>query len=302
MLPQKVVIREVGLRDGLQPEKLFVPTEEKVALADALVGAGLRQIEATSFVSPRAVPQMRDAAELARALDRSQDVIYSALVANVRGARDAVDAGMCELQIVVSCSDTHSRKNVKMPKADSLGQAAAIAVLAREHRVAVRAALATTFGCPYEGDIPFATVYSLIDELQAAGIKRFSLADTAGLANPRQMSELCSEVVRKYPCVEFSLHLHDTRGMALACVLAGLSSGITVFESSIGGLGGCPFIPQATGNVATEDLVYMLEAMGIQTGLDWQKLMDAAMLAEKILGRPLASRQLALANGRCQPV
>jgi hydroxymethylglutaryl-CoA lyase len=184
MLPQKVVIREVGLRDGLQPEKLFVPTEEKVALADALVGAGLRQIEATSFVSPRAVPQMRDAAELARALDRSQDVIYSALVANVRGARDAVDAGMCELQIVVSCSDTHSRKNVKMSKADSLGQAAAIAVLAREHRVAVRAALATTFGCPYEGDIPFATVYSLIDELQAAGIRRFSLADTAGLANP----------------------------------------------------------------------------------------------------------------------
>jgi hydroxymethylglutaryl-CoA lyase len=299
MLPTEVTIREVGLRDGLQAEKKFVPTEDKLALAGALAAAGLRQIEATSFVSPRAIPQLRDAAKVIAALDMEGSVTYSALVANMRGAVDAIACGVRELQLVATCSESHSRNNVSMSVAESLSQAAEIAALARDNNVAVRAALSTVFGCPYEGVIPYSTVYSMIEALLKAGINHIALSDTGGMANPRQVSEICLEVISNYPGAEFALHLHDTRGIALACVFAGLSNGVTVFESSIAGLGGCPFIPNATGNIATEDLVYMLEAMGIQTGLDWHKLMDAALLAEKLLGRQLASRQLALARGRC---
>lgn len=300
-LSHSILIREVGLRDGLQAERHFVPTKDKLALAQLLTEAGLREIEATSFVSPRAVPQLRDATEMVTALGRQEGVTYSALVVNRRGAEDAIAAGICELQLVVSASESHSEKNVRMTVEQALSQAAEIAALAGDHGVIMRTALATTFGCPYEGAVPYDRVYGLIEKLLAVGTKRISLADTAGLGNPQQVSELCRGVLSRFPEAEFSLHFHDTRGLGLPCVLAGVWGGIRVIESSIGGLGGCPFIPQATGNIATEDVVYMLEAMGLHTGLDWQKLMDAALLAEKILGRELGSRQLSLLRSHpCQ--
>lgn len=300
MLPKEVIIREVGLRDGLQPEARFLPTPDKLKLARALVEAGLRELEATSFVSPKTVPQMADAAELIKALDQVPGVNYSALVVNLRGAREAIAAGLRELQFVVSCSEAHSRSNVRMSIGEALAQAAEISALAHASAVRVRTALSVVFGCPFEGEVPKDKVFAIIEKLQAEGVRHISLSDTAGLANPLQVGLLCQEAVHIFPGVGFSLHLHDTRGLALACIMAGLEKGITVIESSIGGLGGCPFIPQATGNVASEDLVYMLQAMGIRTGLDWQKLMGAAMLAERLLGRQLNSRQLTLARDRCQ--
>jgi hydroxymethylglutaryl-CoA lyase len=296
-----ILIREVGLRDGLQAEKDFIPTEDKLALARALTDAGLREIEATSFVSPRAVPQLRDAGEMVRALGRPEGVMYSALVVNRRGAEDAIAAGVPELQFVVSASETHSQKNVRMSTDDALSQGAEISALAKEHGLIIRTALATTFGCPYEGRVPYDRVYSLIEKLLTLGVSRISLGDTAGLGNPQQVSELCRGVLDRFPEAGFSLHLHDTRGVGLACALAGIWAGIQVIESSIGGLGGCPFIPRAKGNIATEDVVYMVESMGLSTGLDQQKLLEAALLAEKILGRELNSRQLSLArNQQCQ--
>ncbi|MDW7651810.1 MAG: hydroxymethylglutaryl-CoA lyase [Bacillota bacterium] len=300
-LTHGILIREVGLRDGLQNEQQFVPTEDKIELARALTEAGLREIEATSFVSPRAVPQLRDGREMIESLGQQEGVSYSALVVNRRGAEDAIAAGVKELQLVLSASETHSMKNVRMSVDEALGQIAEISALAKEHNVIIRTALATTFGCPFEGKMPFERVYSLVDKLFEVGVERVSLADTAGLGNPQQVSELCRGILERFPQNGFSLHFHDTRGLGLACALAGVWGGIKVIESSIGGLGGCPFIPNATGNIATEDLVYMLESMGIDTGLNWQKLMDAALLAEKILGRELGSRQLALARShQCQ--
>ena len=299
-LSHSILIREVGLRDGLQAEQKFVPTQDKLRVAQALTTAGWREIEATSFVRPRAVPQMRDAAELVKALGQPEGVNYSALVVNRRGAEDAIATGVKELQFVVSCSETHSERNVRMSVEDALGQAAEIATLAKEHGLIMRTALATTFGCPYEGTVSYDRVYSLLEKLFSLGVQRVSLADTAGLGNPQQVSELCRGILSRFPAEGFSLHFHDTRGLGLACVLAGIWGGIRTIESSIGGLGGCPFIPHATGNVATEDVVYMVESMGLTTGLDQQKLMDAALLMEEVLGRELNSRQLSLArNHQC---
>jgi hydroxymethylglutaryl-CoA lyase len=299
-LSHSIIIREVGLRDGLQSEKTFMPTEDKLALARALTAAGIPEIEATSFVSPRAVPQLRDAKELVQSLGQPEGVTYSALVVNRRGAEDAIAAGVRELQFVVSASETHSRKNLLMSVNEALTQGAEIATLAREHGVIIRTALATTFGCPYEGKMPHDRVYSLLEKLFELGVQRVSLADTAGLANPQQVSEICRGVLARFPEAGFSLHFHDTRGLGLACVLAGIWGGIRVIESSIGGLGGCPFIPRATGNIATEDVVYMVESMGLSTGIDWQTLMGAAHLAETLLDRDLNSRQLSLHKyGHC---
>jgi len=297
-LPRSVLIREVGLRDGLQNEKSFIATEDKIALAWALTEAGLKEIEATSFVSPQAVPQMRDALQVVKALGNPAGVSFSALVVNTRGAEDAIAAGVRELQVVATCSETHSAKNVRMTVEQALAEIEAIAGLAGEHGVIMRVALSTVFGCPYEGKIPYDRVYALVERLLALGMARVALSDTAGLGNPLHVSEICHGILTRFPEGDFSLHIHDTRGMGLACVTAGVWSGIRVIESSIGGLGGCPFIPHATGNIATEDVVYLLEAMGVQTGLDWPKLLAAALLAEKIIGRELGSRQLALARGR----
>lgn len=297
-----VLIREVGLRDGLQNEKKFIETEDKITLARALTRAGLKEVEVTSFVSPKAVPQMRDALQVVEALGSPPGVSYAALVVNSRGAEDAIAAGVRELQLTTTCSETHSEKNVRMTVEQALSQIEAIARLAGESGVTVRVALSTVFGCPYEGNIPYDRVYSLVERLLGMGMARVALSDTAGLGNPRQVSELCQGILARFPEGDFSLHIHDTRGMGLACVTAGVWAGIRVIESSIGGLGGCPFIPNATGNIATEDVVYMLEAMGLPTGLDWPKLLEAAFLAEKIVGRELGSRQLALARGQaCIP-
>ncbi|WP_161598023.1 hydroxymethylglutaryl-CoA lyase [Dethiobacter alkaliphilus] len=289
-----VLIREVGLRDGLQNEKQFVATEDKIRLARALTAAGLREIEITSFVSPKAVPQMRDAKEIVAALGQPEGVTYSALVVNRRGAEDAIASGVKELQYVVSCSETHSQKNVRMSVDEALQQAAIISDLAKENGLTIRTALSATFGCPFEGKTSYDRVYDLLEKLFSLGVERVSLSDTAGLGNPRQVAQLCQGIVARFPEDRFSLHLHDTRGLGLACTLAGVWAGIRVIESSIGGLGGCPFVPNATGNIATEDVVYMMEEMGISTGLDWQQLMNAAMMAEKILGRDLNSKQLSL--------
>lgn len=291
-----ILIREVGLRDGLQAERRFIPTEQKVELARSLASAGLREIEATSFVSSRAVPQFQDAKEVIRSLGYPEGVSYSALIVNRRGAEDAIAAGVKELQFVVSASETHSQKNVRMSISEALTQGAEIVALAKQHGIKIRTALATTFGCPYEGNVPYEQVYALIDKLFTWGVDRISLGDTAGLSNPKQVSELCHGILSRFPDSTCSLHFHDTRGLGLACVLAGIWSGFRVIESSIGGIGGCPFIPNASGNIATEDVVFMVESMGLSTNLNQDKLLASAYLAEKILRRHLNSKQLALSK------
>ncbi len=281
----QVSIREVGPRDGLQNEQP-VPPEAKVALLDALSATGVSRIEAVSFVSPRAIPQMADAEGVWLAAHKEPGVRYSALVPNERGAQRALAAGFTEIEVVVSASDTHNRTNVNMSTAASLDQ---ITELIKEIHVAggsVEVIVATSFGCPFEGDVPPSRVAGIVERVLADGADRVAYGDTTGMATPRRVRDLFAEVPREAPTL---LHFHNTRGTGLANILTALELGITEFDASIGGLGGCPYAPGATGNVATEEVVYMLQDMGLQTGIDLEKLIEAAALAEKIVGRTLPS-------------
>ncbi len=281
----KVSIREVGPRDGLQNEQP-VPAAAKVALLDALSATGVGRIEAVSFVSPKAIPQMADAEGVWVAAHKEPGVRYSALVPNERGAQRALAAGFTEIEVVVSASDTHNRRNVNMSTAESLDR---ITDLVKEIHTAggsVEVIVATSFGCPFEGDVKPSRVAGIVERVLADGADRVAYGDTTGMATPRRVRDLFSEVPRHVPTL---LHFHDTRGTGLATILTALDLGITEYDASVGGLGGCPYAPGATGNVATEEVVHMLEDMGIDTGVDLDKLLEAAALAEKIVGRRLPS-------------
>lgn len=295
-LPEKVLIREVGPRDGLQSEQTYIPAGQKLQLIEDLTLAGLKAIEVTSFVHPRAVPQLRDAEEVVSGLPRRPGVCYSALIANVRGLRRALAAGVDEVQVVISASEAHNLRNVNMTVNESLARLSEMQSLARGELLVLRVAIATAFGCPYEGRIPYSRVVSLAHSCASMGITQITLADTAGMANPRQVRELLNVLKRELPPVEFALHFHDTRGMGLANVLAGLEAGISIMESSVGGLGGCPFIPGATGNIATEDLVFMLQEMGIETGINVTKVVECARFVGRILGKELPGKISRLAS------
>jgi hydroxymethylglutaryl-CoA lyase len=286
-LPTRLILTEVGPRDGLQAENAFLPTEQKVTLINALSRTGLQRIEVTSFVHPKAVPQLADAEDVMATIDRQPNVTYSAMVPNARGASRAVASRIDEMVAFFSASETHNRKNVNMTVEESLQVLKDILRIGREGQVPLSTIISTAFGCPFEGAVPEERVLYLVGRIVELGIGQVTLADTTGMANPNQVYRLCSRVVRACPEVNLGLHFHNTRGAASANVLAGLEVGVSRFDGSIGGLGGCPFAPGATGNLATEDMAHMLEEMGINTGIDLAKLIDCAKLAERFVQREL---------------
>ena len=289
-IPARVTINEVGPRDGLQNEDGFVETSKKVEFIERLADTGLQRIEAVSFVHPKAIPQMRDASDVMAALPHREGLTYLALVPNEIGARNAIAAKTHEIGTVVSASESHNRSNVQRSIAESLNGIAGVAQLATAAGIPWQGYISTAFGCPYEGDISSTKVVEIAHALVALGATAISLGDTIGAANPRQVSTLIRTLRTGIPDTPLRLHFHDTRGTALANVLAALEEGVDSFDGSVGGLGGCPYAPGAAGNVATEDLVYMLHEMGIATGIDLQGLIGVARWAEDLVGRPLPGR------------
>lgn len=287
-----VTLHEVGLRDGLQNEAAFVPTEDKIALAGMLADAGLRRIELTSFVSPRWIPQLADHDSVARDTPRRAGVAYSALVPNRRGLEGAKAAGLRDIAIFLSASETHTKKNINKSIAEALLELAEVAKAALNQGMRVRGYVSTVFGCPYEGRVDPGKVHTLVHQLLAMGVFEISLGDTIGVANPKQVREMIERLRADVPLEKLALHMHDTRGAALANVLAGLDCGITTFDSAFGGLGGCPYAPGASGNLATEDVVYTLDGMGFETGVDLQKVVHASSRVGSLVGRTLPSKVL----------
>ncbi|MHB1419466.1 MAG: hydroxymethylglutaryl-CoA lyase [Bacillota bacterium] len=287
-LPQKVIVREVGPRDGLQREPVFVPTAVKVELVNRLVEAKLPVVEATSFVSPRAVPQMADAEQVMKQIIRKPGVTYCALTANANGCQRAFAAGADEIHIVVSASEIHNLKNINRTTAQALEEVSKIMECAGGRPV--RGAVVMAFGCPWEGEIAPELVARLAGEYISMGISHITLADTSGMGNPLQVRRVIDLVLSLYPQAEITLHLHDTRGLGMANTLAALEAGINIFEVSVGGLGGCTVVPGAIGNVATEDLVFMLHSMGVVTGVDLEKLVECARWLQDALDKPLPGK------------
>ncbi len=290
-LPARISLREVGPRDGLQNEDP-VPTQAKIELIDRLSRTGVSRIEAVSFVRPEAIPQMADADEVWKGIGRAAGVRYSALVPNLRGARRALDSGLAEIEAVVSASDTHNRKNVRRSTEESLDDIAAIIDEAHQRDVPCQVIISTAWGCPYEGDVPVSRVVQVAGRAVAGGADSISFGDTTGMATPCRVRSLVGEFRSAYPDVPLNLHFHNTRGTGLANVLAALELGVADFDASVGGLGGCPYAPGATGNIATEELVHMVEDMGIATGVDLEAMIEAAADAERIVGRTLPSQVL----------
>ncbi|MBB3771364.1 hydroxymethylglutaryl-CoA lyase [Angulomicrobium tetraedrale] len=285
--PARVFIQEVVTRDGLQIEPRFVPTADKIALIDALSDTGVAKIEVTSFVSPKAVPNLADAAEVARAIRRRPGVTYVALVPNLRGAEAALAADLDELNLVMSVSATHNLANMRLTPDQSLEGFRAIVAAARGTRARLNGSIATAFGCPFEGAQPAEKVLGLAAAYLDADLDSITLADTTGMANPRQVADLVAAFRARFGAVPLTLHFHNTRGMGLANVLAALGQGADRFDASLGGLGGCPFAPGATGNISTEDLVHMLEEMGVATGVDLGRLLELARGLPDLLGHDI---------------
>jgi len=292
-LPASVRIREVGPRDGIQSEKAHVATASKVALIDALSETGLRAIEAVSFVSPKAIPQMADAREVWDGIARKEDVFYSALVPNRKGAEIAAEVGVDGMQVFIAASDSYNLKNVKRTVEESLANVTDVVAVGREANIPVEGTISTAFGCPYEGDVPPTRVAEVSRWMADEGIGAISYGDTTGMGTPRRVREVIEAVREDLPDLVLNMHFHDTRGTGLANVLTALELGIDYFDASIGGMGGSPYAEGATGNIATEDLVHMLEDMAIETGVDLERLLDAARLAQGFIEGRLPSKVLA---------
>lgn len=286
-LPARVTICEVGTRDGFQIESDFIPTDLKIQVVDLLSEAGVPRIEVTSFVHPRAVPQLRDAEAVMTGIRRRRGTQYAALVPNDKGAVRAVDAGVDALHTVLSASESHNLANVNMTIAESLEKLRAVLQVAARARVPVVCGISTSFGCPFEGAVPVCTLEAIVARLADMGARAFGLADTTGMANPHQVAQTLERLVPRFPGVEWTLHTHDTRAMAIPNIMAAMECGVTNFDSSVGGLGGCPFAPGASGNVCSEDLVHALHAMGVETGIDLDRLLDVSRRVETIVGRSL---------------
>lgn len=298
-LPPRATIYEVGPRDGLQNEARMVPTSEKIAFINALAETGLRHIEITSFVNPRWIPQLADASEVARRVNRPTGVIYSALVPNKKGLDAALAVGMPEIAVFLSASETHNKKNVNKTIAETLKAFEEVVLPARGAGVRVRAYVSTVYGCPYEGAVDPLRAVELVRTLRQMGVYQVSLGDTVGVANPAQVERVLSMVLAEVPEDQIAMHFHDTRGTALANCLVGLALGVTTVDSAIGGLGGCPYAPGASGNLATEDLVAMLHAMGVETGVDVDRLVEVSQLAAAQVGHDLPSKYLKAHLGAC---
>lgn len=290
-LASEVLIEDEALRDGLQIEKRLFSVAEKVSFADAIADAGVRRIQLGSFVHPKWVPQMADTDEVFATLKPRSGVVYSALVLNMAGLDRALAARVKHLSISISASETHSQKNTNKSVADALAGIRPIIERALSEGISVRAGIQSALGCGYEGAVPLERVLMIAKLYGEIGVHEINIADTAGLANPKQVFESVTAVREVVPSkTQLSLHLHDTRGLGLANMFAGLQAGVAIFDAAVGGLGGCPFIPAASGNISTEDAVFALEQMGVRTGIDWRKLCGVARQFETTLGRRLPSR------------
>ena len=287
-----VKIVEVGPRDGLQNEKATLPAEAKIAFITALGDAGLRVIEAGAFVSPKWVPQMADTAEVYRNIPKDPGVEYPVLVPNEKGLDRAIDAGVTSIAIFTAASETFNKRNINMSIEESFANYAPVAARARAEGVRVRGYVSTAFGCPYEGDVPPEKVLEVAARLLDLGCYEVSIGDTIGVGNPMQVQGVVGMLLQVIPAKRLAMHFHDTRGTALANTLAALEMSIATFDASAGGLGGCPYAPGASGNMATEDLVYMLDRMGIETGVDLKRLVQAASIIAPYLDHPLPGRYL----------
>lgn len=294
-LPGDVIIKEVGPRDGLQNESAFVATADKVALIERLADAGLRHIEVSSFVHPKWIPALADAADVFQAIHRRDGVTYSALVPNERGLERALSVGVDEVNVFMSASESHNQKNINKSIDDTFPVLKAVVDAAKQAGLLVRGYVSTVFGCPYEGDVAIDDVRKVSCRLLEMGVDELSLGDTIGVAVPTQVNEVIRSLETDIPKSRLALHFHDTRGTAIANIWAGLCCGIRTFDASVGGLGGCPYAPGASGNVATEDVFYLLSKLGIETGINEQRLMETVAWFETVIGRPLAShsRQVA---------
>jgi hydroxymethylglutaryl-CoA lyase len=276
--PASVRVVEVGPRDGLQNEKSIVPTALKIAFIEALAGAGLSVIEATSFVSPKSIPQLADADEVMRGIRQRDGVRYPVLVPNERGMERAVAAGAREIAVFTAASESFTRHNINATIAESIERFAPVVARAKAERMRVRGYISTCFGCPYEGAVPADAVLSVSQRLLDLGVDELSIGDTIGVATPNQVDDLCARLLALTNAERLAMHFHDTRGTALANVLAALQRGIAIIDSAAGGFGGCPYAPGAAGNLATEDLLYMLHGMGVETGVSLEGVVSATAL------------------------
>jgi hydroxymethylglutaryl-CoA lyase len=282
--PKRVSINEVSVRDGFQSEPQFIPTEEKIRLIDRLSDTGLARIEVTSFVSPKAIPNLRDAQEVMAGIARKPGVVYAALVPNERGCERALECEVDEVNLVMSVGETHNMANMRMTHEKSLDQFRRVMSLVRGTRLQVNGCVATAFGCPFEGEQPVAKVLEVVRQYLEMGMNSITLADTTGMADPRQVNALCRTVFESFPGTALTVHFHNTRGMGLANVIAALDAGVNSFDASLGGIGGCPYAPGATGNICTEDMVHMLASCGVDTGVDLDRLLAIARDLPGIVG------------------
>mgnify|MGYP001770541398 FL=1 len=290
--PNHVTIKEVGPRDGLQNEKTAIATEDKIAWINQLSKTGLTYIEITSFVHPKWIPQLADALDVAAGIERAPGVTYAALVPNQKGLENALTTQVDEISVFMSASETHNQKNINKSISDTFPILTAVVQEAKRAKKTVRGYLSTVFGCPYEGEVSIEQVAAISERLFEMGVDELSLGDTIGVATPRQVEAVLNSLLKRFPKEKLSMHFHDTRGTALANVLLSLEMGITTFDSSLGGLGGCPYAPGASGNVATDDLLYMLHGMDIATGIDAGRLTEAALFIQNKIGRALNSHYL----------
>jgi hydroxymethylglutaryl-CoA lyase len=298
-LPKKVEIHEVVLRDGIQNEKKLVPTQQKLRLIRELIACGVRRIEVSSFVNPKLVPQMADAEVLWERIERRKDILYSALILSEGGLERAMRCRVPHVGIFVSASETHSRKNSNKSVSEALKEAVRLIGMAQDAGIKVRAGVMNSFGCAYEGNVPVTRVLKLVRAFMKRGPDEICLADSSGLADPVQMEAVLTRVRRETADADLSLHLHNTRGQGLANVYAALTQGVSIFDTSMGGLGGCPFITGARGNIATEDTVGMIHEMGLKTGIDLERLVGMSLRFEKLMGQAFPAALIHLKKPGC---
>ncbi|WP_321931111.1 hydroxymethylglutaryl-CoA lyase [Paraburkholderia guartelaensis] len=285
-------LNEVATRDGFQNEAAFIDTDDKIALIDRLSACGYAKIEVTSFTSPKAIPALRDAEAVMHGIERVPGIVYTVLVPNVRGAERALSCNVNEVNLVMSVSETHNRTNLRMTREQSFAQLRDVIDAVRGTGVAINVSLSTAMGCPMEGDVPVQDVLGWMQRFAELGVQGVTLCDTTGMAHPAQVRALCESAAQAFGALELTLHFHNTRGMALANTLAALDAGIVRFDASLGGLGGCPYAPGASGNVCTEELVHMLELDGYDTGVNLAAVLDAAALLPGLIGHDVPSQIL----------
>ncbi|QDX95193.1 hydroxymethylglutaryl-CoA lyase [Brevibacillus laterosporus] len=293
----QITVYEVGPRDGLQNEGAVISTEHKIELIEKLAQSGVRHIEATSLVHPKWIPQLSDATQVLAGISRLDGVHYSVLTPNLTGLQRITANQVDEIAIFMSASEAHNFKNINKTREDTYGVLAEVAEEAQKMGLRVRGYISTVFGCPYEGEVSLTESMRVVEKLLAMGVYQLSIGDTIGVATPRQVHEVFATFDKEWGATWFAGHFHDTRGTGLANVVAALQHGISTFDSSIGGLGGCPYAPGAAGNISTEDVVYLLHGMGYDTGIDLDKLVEAGQFIQKILGRELPSKVLKTATG-----